>query len=414
MRSVQQLQAIGATVFAVIFIVTPFEAVHVATDVFFGDVAHDVSADATIVSHESRQQARTGSRVDVAALKVAFAVIAPFGILNSSEGWKDGFRVLSHSARIATGCSNYSVDFLAFLPDGLETNKTKERTALERLGWKPHFVPIPVRLADVKNADARDVFSKVLGEGEELKYYGAALTQYDRVLVMDADTIFLQPIDELMDISPTSGLVGIYDHEMDIPISVFPPVNSGFLLFTPSKSDFEGLSEVFKEGDITAAGFRGSGTGWTYGAGSQGILSFFYNQWKPGKPGFEDVRPVKGSDLPGEQFTTKPEYSRFYPLDRSVYNVIDTDALQEAVRSGRATSDRVKVYHFAGKCLKPWLCRPTRSEICEKMTQRWWDFRREVEVAEGLPPSVRCAAETPYKPMELMRHSGIPPKSRQN
>eukprot|EP00927_Polykrikos_kofoidii_P027108 TRINITY_DN23975_c0_g3_i1.p1 TRINITY_DN23975_c0_g3~~TRINITY_DN23975_c0_g3_i1.p1 ORF type:complete len:435 (-),score=56.38 TRINITY_DN23975_c0_g3_i1:125-1429(-) len=346
-------------------------------------------------------------------LSVAIAVIVPYGVVNHDPQWQDGFAVFAQSARTAMARSKRcrKVDYLAFVPEDVavdDAGRMQERDALARLGLTAIFVPIPVRLEEVGTAEGREILSKVLGEKEQLKYYGAAMTEYDRVLVADADVILLHPFDELFDLSPKAGMVGTYDHEMDIRDSVFPPVNSGFLLFTPDKADFDGLVEVYREGNLTGRGFRYSGTGYTYGAGSQGMLSFFYNQWIPGYPGVNfTVRPVKGQDLPGMPATVQPPGSRFYPVDRSIYGVILTDSLKWALSAGHASVDKVKAFHFAGGCLKPWTCSPTNTDLCNAMTDRWWDMRHEVESAHGLPRTERCQEWHAYQPMFMLNATDL-------
>eukprot|EP00927_Polykrikos_kofoidii_P025934 TRINITY_DN23218_c0_g1_i1.p1 TRINITY_DN23218_c0_g1~~TRINITY_DN23218_c0_g1_i1.p1 ORF type:complete len:439 (-),score=47.45 TRINITY_DN23218_c0_g1_i1:30-1283(-) len=347
-------------------------------------------------------------------INLAVAVIVPYGVVNHAAAWQDAFAVLGQSARAALAQSQRvsKVSYIALVPDDVASEPAEhaaELDALARLGWDAYFVRIPVHLAEVSNPFGREPLSKVLGEKEQLKYYGAALTEFDRVLVLDGDVILVQSFDELFDLSVTPGLVGTYDHEMDIAISTFPPVNSGFLLFTPSMRDFDGLAEVYREGDLTDRGFRGSGTGWTYGAGSQGILSFFYNQWIPHAPGVNfSLRPTKGKDLPGMVQTVQPTGSRFHPLDRSVYGVIQTKDMMEAFASGGATIDRVKSFHFAGGCGKPWTCQPPSTPVCEAMTAKWWETRRGVEAFHGLPRSDRCKGWGKYDPMFLLSKTNKP------
>eukprot|EP00927_Polykrikos_kofoidii_P077807 TRINITY_DN74712_c0_g1_i1.p1 TRINITY_DN74712_c0_g1~~TRINITY_DN74712_c0_g1_i1.p1 ORF type:complete len:603 (-),score=119.10 TRINITY_DN74712_c0_g1_i1:68-1876(-) len=340
-------------------------------------------------------------------LAVGVVTIAPYGVLNDTA-WQDSFAILAHSARKVMGASRRAtkVDYICLVPDEVaptDAAKEKERDALKTIGFDARFVSIPVHLSEVKNPSARSALSKVLGEREELKYYGAAFTEFDRVLLVDGDVVLLQPFDELFDLSASPGMVGTYDHEMDLASSTFPPVNSGFLLFTPNKGDFDGLVEVYREGNLSDSGFRRSGTGWTYGAGSQGMLSFFYNQWIPGSPGFNtSLKPIKGKDLPGEAATLQPPGSRFFPVDRSVHGVIQTESLLKSFKEGRATVDRVKSFHFAGGCMKPWTCSPRHEVLCKTMTDKWWELRRELEVARGMTPKERCGDWGHYEPMNIL------------
>jgi len=151
--------------------------------------------------------------------------------------------------------------------------KKNEESALKALGITARFVPVPVPLAEMKDLHARGTLSGGLGQYEQLKYYGAALVEYDRVVVMDADTMVLGHIDELFDSQHDVSLIGVYDHEMDIQSSLFPPVNSGFMVFTPDMADFDNLVEIYRSGQIGGDGWCHSGTGWTYGTGAPGPRS---------------------------------------------------------------------------------------------------------------------------------------------
>eukprot|EP00929_Paragymnodinium_shiwhaense_P089530 TRINITY_DN49672_c0_g1_i2.p1 TRINITY_DN49672_c0_g1~~TRINITY_DN49672_c0_g1_i2.p1 ORF type:complete len:437 (-),score=109.58 TRINITY_DN49672_c0_g1_i2:152-1462(-) len=351
------------------------------------------------VAQESAQSEDVEEQqAEEATLKVAFAVVVPYGVLGKPTNWNDAFATVAHSIRKAEAGSRHKTEILALLPDTLPDQDLEEQ-ALERLGLKALFVKIPVQLSEVKDNFARDALSKVLGDKEELKYYGAGLTSYDRVVVMDGDTLMLKPVDELFQISRKAGLVGTYDYEMDCCNSSFPPMNSGFGVFTPSETDFLGLADVFREGNFTDAGFRRSGTGYTYGAGSQGLLSFFYNQWQPGKPGVDEAarvpEAIRGTDLPGQKQTTKPEETRFYNVDRSEYDVIQTPALLEAVDAGKVTADRVKVFHFAGACMKPWTCSQNGHDhdkvpLCKEMTAAWWRLRDDFLASKSLQGGGAC------------------------
>lgn len=331
-------------------------------------------------------------------LRVAVAAVVPYGALQSIK-WRDGLAVFAHSAKLVAAKSVHKTELIALLPDTLP-NQKEESQVLGLIGLTPRFVPVPVPLEQVQNDFARMELGKVLGQFEQLKYYGAGLTEFDRVVIMDGDTIFLQPIDELMDDFTKVRVKGIYDHELDVTGSAFPPLNTGFMVFAPNKTDFDAINAIVREGDFReGSGWKGSRTGWTYGTGSQGILSFYYNQVQPGVEGYLQAEPVKGKDLPGMDFTVQPPTSRFLPLDRSVYNVIDTELLREAVNKGLVDASRVKVFHFTGGCLKPWLCYTGGDVLCEEMHRRWWALRTDLARAWGGDEAICPGGE--YKALPL-------------
>jgi len=332
-------------------------------------------------------------------LSVAYAAILPYGAMNKSS-WRDGLAVLALSLRRAAERSAHRSAFLAILPDSLPRQE-EERRVLALLGLEARFVPVPVPLDQVRTAFARQALSKVLGQFEQLKYYGAAFTEYDRVVILDGDTMFLSPIDELFREEAGIRMHGTYAHDLDIRTSVFPPINSGFMVYIPDKRDFDRIKDIVRRGDFRGGtGWDGSGTGWTYGTGSQGVLSYYYNQVHPGVEGFNPTPPQKGKDLPGLNFTKQPNTSRFRPLDRSVYNVVVGPLLVEAAGLNRTDASRVKVFHFTGKCQKPWKCHRISFEICEEMTRRWWSFRAELAKTWG-GDAKRCEPRVGYKALPL-------------
>lgn len=332
-------------------------------------------------------------------LSVAYAAILPYGAMNKSS-WRDGLAVLALSLRRAANRSAHRAAFLAILPDSLPRQE-EERRVLALLGLEARFVPVPVPLDQVRTAFARRALSKVLGQFEQLKYYGAAFTEYDRVVILDADTMFLSPIDELFREEAGIRMHGTYAHDLDIRTSVFPPINSGFMVYIPDKRDFDRIKDIVRRGDFRGGtGWDGSGTGYTYGTGSQGVLSYYYNQVHPGVEGFNPTPPQKGKDLPGLNFTKQPNTSRFRPLDRSVYNVVVGPLLVEAAGLNRTDASRVKVFHFTGKCQKPWKCHRISFEICEEMTRRWWSFRAELAKTWG-GDAKRCEPRVGYKALPL-------------
>mmetsp|Transcript_11667 Transcript_11667/g.36386 ORF Transcript_11667/g.36386 Transcript_11667/m.36386 type:complete len:379 (-) Transcript_11667:36-1172(-) len=336
-------------------------------------------------------------------LPVAVAVTVTGGI-TQSPGWRDGLAVFAHAARRALANSSRRVDLLALVPDSLPE---LEVAAVAELGLTPRPLPVPVLRDDVQSRFARWSMAKFgcCGDLEGLKYYGAALLEYERVLVLDADVLLLEPIDEIFDIPSSHALVGTYNHNLDISSSVFPAVQGGFLLFSPSLSDFQALVNLTREGDYRAeTGWKGSNTGWVYGGvGPQGLLSFYYNQVRPGQPGFDPTAPQKGYDVPGNA-TVQPPGSRFLPLDHSVYNVLVPDLRRMRMWApwkaelalAAFDASRVKAFHFSGLCQKPWQCVPTGSLLCEAMTSRWWELRAELA---GGAHTGRCRVGAMYEPL---------------
>merc|ERR1719235_781326 len=79
---------------------------------------------------------------------------------------------------------------------------------------------------------------------EAIKYHALGLTDYDRVLVLDLDTMILNPMDAMMDAE--EDLVGTYDVAMEgkKPNNVVPVVQGGFLLVRPNRTDFDEIKRI--------------------------------------------------------------------------------------------------------------------------------------------------------------------------
>merc|ERR1711971_1443209 len=111
---------------------------------------------------------------------------------------------------------------------------------------------------------------------ETVKYWGIALMEYDRVLVIDADVMIFDPMDELMELP--EDFIGTYDHGLDGPASTAPPTQGGFLLLRPNMTDFEEVKALTREGDWGGSGWKRSGIGFCYGGvGPDGLLPYYYN-----------------------------------------------------------------------------------------------------------------------------------------
>jgi len=236
--------------------------------------------------------------------------------------------------------------------------------------------------------------NKVCEVKEMMKLYGVSLIDYHRVVMCDGDLLFLDNIDELLG-RDEKLMQATYDHELDFldtagftnSVSDIPLVNGGFVVVKPTLTDFEALVELVKEGDFhDGSGWEGKRVGWGYGGiGPQGLFAYYYN--KDALEAGEVM--VKAPDM-AKNMTISPTSSRVQVLDRSVYDVIVTDDLLEALQAQTVLSKNVKVFHFTGKCQKPWTCGETKTPICTEMTERWWQMQVEFAARHGSPAPPRC------------------------
>ena len=116
----------------------------------------------------------------------------------------------------------------------------------------------PDMLEDYNNKDLEESFGGMLLDVSKL--WAMTLVYYDRVLVVDADVLLLEPIDEIWGKSGDYLLTTTHDWCMLSASNRFPVVQSGFLLFTPrlASPHFEKIRTVYR-----AAQFRkNDGSGW--------------------------------------------------------------------------------------------------------------------------------------------------------
>lgn len=376
--------------------------------------------------------------------KVAFAV---FVTDVPDPTWADALSVLAFGFRKAQARSRHELELLALSPDTLSEDSEK---TLRSAGFaKVLRRPIPVRSVEIRGEGARHEMEKVQGNGgphfaleaEQVKYYGLTLEEYDRVLVLDADTMILDPMDELMELEDRD-FVGTYDWGLDSSGGRKLPVQGGFLLFKPNATDFHEILEITREGDFTGAGWKGSGFGYCYGGvGPTGLLSYLYHKdalmereasgsadrgviafTEEGlksleTKSFDNDEELESSSDPGGESKVKPEEKkpiapRMLAVDREIYDVVigkhlmshlGEDVDHERVAKG------VKSAHFTGDCLKPWNCQHSRENwLCNALTDSWWELRAGLEAEQGLPKTERC----PNKSYALMAKTETPKRNQ--
>jgi len=321
-------------------------------------------------------------------LKVAYAI---FVTDLESQDWQDAMAIMALGLQKAKAKSKHDATALVLGPERLPDDA---KNMLLSFGFDDVVRrPIPVPSSEIQGSDARTAMERVQGTGkgltfaqaeENIKYWGLSLTQFDRVLVLDADTIVLDPMDELMELQ--DDFVGTYDHGLDccpnMP-SAIPPVQGGFLLFRPNATDFDNVKALTREGDWGGAGWKNSRVGYWYGGvGPDGLLQYYFN-----KDALESLPPFQTGHKELKEGIAKPSLpgSRMKAVDRDVYDVLLTDRLAQDLegRDLATVASGVKAAHFTGNCMKPWGCSyhdPNRPGmgLCEALHARWGEMWAEV------------------------------------
>lgn len=162
-------------------------------------------------------------------LKVAYAV---FVSDLKDPTMRDVVAVQAHGMKQAAAKSDHKVELVCIVPERFPKD---DETFLKECGFQKVIRKgLPVQPSEIMGKEAKEAFSRVQGSGDEsnkflmaeetLKYWPLSLTEYDRVLTLDADVMVLDPMDELME--RKEDFVGTYDHGLDTPDSTVPPIQN--------------------------------------------------------------------------------------------------------------------------------------------------------------------------------------------
>jgi hypothetical protein len=354
------------------------------------------------LSLEVRARGSEGARGD--RLKVAYAI---FVTDLQSRDWQDAMAIMAHSLQKAKAKSKHDATALVLAPERLPDEAKK---MLLSFGFDDVLRrPVPVPLSEIQSAVARNEMGHTQGNGkgltfaleeETIKYWGLGLTQFDRVLVLDADTIVMDPMDELMELQ--DDFVGTYDFGVDCCGSRIPPVQGGFLLMRPNATDFENVKALTREGDwVAGLGWKRSHIGYWYGGiGPDGLLQYYFN-----KDAVKGLPPIQAEHRELQEGIAQPSLpgSRMKAVDRDVYDVLLTSRLAADLsdRDLETVAAGVKAAHFTGNCLKPWSCSYIDAQregagLCLALHRQWWGLWDEVAAKRGGNSSIKGSCSPRY------------------
>lgn len=308
--------------------------------------------------------------------RVAYAVT-----VTKDGKFVDGALVLGYAAKRVHDASKgfpseYDVDLVAFVVPSV----VHARPILKRHGWRVLERPLPVALNEIKNKAYAEKMrdSGCCGADEFLKLWAYTLTEYERVIHLDMDSIVFQNMDELYKMD--YGLIHTSDYNMGTkPV---PPVQGGFLVVRPSMDIFTEFQNIIRKGDYGRAGWGGTHVGKFWGGQTiQGIMPYFYYKLHPGA-GKEvnrcvyncmvdnPYRPYKDDDAPKKCLDGKP-------------------TCQDCRKQDPAN---VKSAHFT-ICQKPWTCtlhtNPRNKDLCSSLHAQWFALREEFETEQGIDQGYR-------------------------
>eukprot|EP00516_Mucochytrium_quahogii_P006339 CAMPEP_0203758054 /NCGR_PEP_ID=MMETSP0098-20131031/10830_1 /ASSEMBLY_ACC=CAM_ASM_000208 /TAXON_ID=96639 /ORGANISM=" , Strain NY0313808BC1" /LENGTH=387 /DNA_ID=CAMNT_0050650301 /DNA_START=38 /DNA_END=1204 /DNA_ORIENTATION=+ len=296
-------------------------------------------------------------------LRVAFAIT-----ITKDGDYLDGAAVLKESiGRIKTV---HEIHYVAIV----HVNVSSTLPKLKKLGYEVFSYEAPVVSSEIEGEYLRKEIDKsgCCGALELLKLRAYTLPNFDRVVLLDMDTLFVKSIDHLY--KNDVEIQFTYDYAMHDNKAPAPPVQGGMLLIKPSQDAFNKMVDIVRKGDFREnTGWGGTGIGWCWGGQTiQGLVSYYYNIFA--KESFKVLDPCK-------------------------YNaMVTTDNCK-----GTPFADIYSIHYT--QCQKPWDCRPSDIPLCRRMVKEWWDVRRMFERKYNLPLSTTdgCKSKSrEYKSLNII------------
>jgi hypothetical protein len=247
----------------------------------------------------------------------------------------------------------------------------RARKVLTKLGYHVIETPLPINISAIPFRFLREKINLngCCGASELIKLNSYRLLQYDKVVHMDADTILLKSMDNILS-SPYS-LQYTTDPNMATHKGIDKqPSQGGFLVMTPSETDFRLLIDTIMTTEFKRGGaWNGSKIGWFWGGMTvQGILPYYYNR--------------------------VAQSNRSLIIDRCLYNTMaDSSECLEV-----PTADIVSA-HFT-ICQKPWTCYANKpNSMCKFLHHKWFETRQLAEAYFGIPV-IPNACDFSYRTMK--------------
>lgn len=267
------------------------------------------------------------------------------------------------------------VDTVAILTPKVQ----RMRPMLREFGWiLREFEGPGMSYDELQDEGLRENIKKAgcCGLDEMLKLRAFQLTEYDRVLVLDGDTLLLGNIDRLWALDVTLAYTrdgaggGVRPPEDNGEY----PFQGGVFMVRPDQATYERVVHGFRSGQFhkNGLGWNDSGSGFWYGGGTiQGLLPYMFRHV---------LRQAESLEL-----------------DRCLY-----DNMGDEARCKALPESELRVYHFT-VCSKPWSGYVFRSrhDQCLYAQEMWWEFRRQIESARGLPGTETCTHRGRYTPIDV-------------
>jgi hypothetical protein len=284
--------------------------------------------------------------------RIAFAIS-----ITKDGSFQDGAAVLAYS--IIKEAQRHKEDTDVSLVAFVHPLVSETRPVLTKLGFHVIETPMPINITAIEHKWLREKinFNGCCGASELIKLNSYRLSQYDNIVHMDADTMLLNPVNELL--GTNYSLIYTTDPNMATHKGEDKmPAQGGFLVIKPSDTDFRAIIDTIMTTEFVSGGaWNRTKIGWFWGGMTvQGILPYYYNR------------------------VTQPNIYRRKIVDRCLYNTMaDTKECEST------PLEKIKSAHFT-VCQKPWTCyKGIINDLCHALHQKWFALREEAEAFYGIP-----------------------------
>jgi hypothetical protein len=248
------------------------------------------------------------------------------------------------------------------------------------------------------------------GEKELLKFEAFTLTQHDAIVLLDMDTMVLNPLDEALDLLldgkvPADAASHLMYPERPIPEDVWilhtsdfemvwpdvepKPAQGGFAIFKPNRTIYSEVMDIVREGKWDRrwgwGPTRDSSTGWFYGVETfQGLVPYYFHVLKSRQNHVVLLNWCR--------------YNHMSVAHTEPVEIPGTNSSKETCRNNREECEdcrkrkleEISSAHFT-ICQKPWWCEPQqlnpkpddKKRLCYQLHRTWFEFRSQMEASWG-------------------------------